>query len=368
MSLISLKAVNFRNFDEIFLESSPGLNILLGPNGSGKTSILEAISYLCFSKSFRSNSDLDLLKEGKDFFQLKGLFKQKDKEREVQANYLKKGGKKFIRDGVALSKLSEVVGLQPLVIQSPEDIRITLGGSKEKRLYFNRMISQLYGGFLDDLILYNKLIKQRNAQLRQMKIKGERSYNTHLEIYDEQLAPVNYSIFQMRKGLIQLFFSYFKELYKEFYPEKEKKSPEIRYMPFLNFEEKQIYIEKYLQKSKLKTESEVNLSRSLLGSNYDKIKFFRQGRDLESSASQGEHKIWMTLMKLSEGRLLKETHGEEPLYLFDDLFSELDLKKSAMIIEKVKNYNQVFISSTDLSDIRHHGMDIDESLVKVFKF
>ncbi|MCK5520730.1 MAG: AAA family ATPase, partial [Candidatus Marinimicrobia bacterium] len=77
MSLISLKAVNFRNFDEIFLESSPGLNILLGPNGSGKTSILEAISYLCFSKSFRSNSDLDLLKEGKDFFQLKGLFKQK---------------------------------------------------------------------------------------------------------------------------------------------------------------------------------------------------------------------------------------------------------------------------------------------------
>ena len=367
MSLISLKAVNFRNFDSLFLETGPGLNILIGPNGSGKTSFLEAISYLCFSKSFRTNSDQDLLKEKADYFQLKGLFQQKNQSVELQANFLKKGGKKFIQNGIPLTRLSDVVGIQPLVIQSPEDIRITLGSSKEKRLYFNRLISQMMPPFLDDLILFNRLLKQRNAWLKKLKEKTIFLYDTQLEIYDDQLSEVNYSIYQTRKEMISYFLNHFIKIYKEFYP-KEETLPEIRYSASINQDDKKRYIEKYIEKSKQKTESEIVLSRTLQGANYDKIKFFRNKRDLESSASQGEHKLWMTIMKLTEGVLLQENQEKDVLFIFDDLFSELDLEKTALIINKVKKYKQVLISSTDLSDIRRHGMDIDESIVKVLNF
>lgn len=366
MSLISLKAVNFRSFDEIFLEAVPGLNILLGKNGSGKTSILEALSYLCFSKSFRTHNDLDMLKNGKDYFQLKAHLKIEGRERILQANFMRREGKRFLRDGVGLERLSDVVGVQPLVIQSPEDIRITLGGSKEKRLYFNRLISQITRGFLDDLILYNRLLKQRNAYLKIIREKNG-SYDTQLEIYDEQLAEVNYNIFMARKELLKIFNEHFREIFRSFH-DGCNEGTQIVYHPNLHIEDRERYSRKYLEKSRDRSVSEINLSRTLQGSNYDKIKFIRFNRDMENSASQGEHKIWMTLMKLTEGRLLQENHSEEALFLFDDLFSELDLQRSAAIIEKVRNYRQVFITGTDLSDIRRHGMDIDENIVKVFKF
>ncbi len=367
MSLQSLKIVNVRNFDEFFMEFTPGVNILLGPNGSGKTTVLEAIYYLCFLKSFRGSTDAEMLKESTDHFSIRGQFVRSGSDVEIQANFVRRGARRILKNGVRAERLSDVVGFQPLVLQSPEDIRITLGGSKEKRLFFNRLISQIYPGFLDDLLLHTRLMKQRNAYLKQLKEKKTFSYDTQLEIYDDQLSAVNYSIFRSRKEIIRVYLQIFTGLYAEFYPDSGEE-PLIRYSSMIEAEDRDEYQRIYREKSRTRVESEIALNRTLLGINYDKIKFFREGRDMENSASQGEHKLWMALMRLSEGELLRREYGEEPLFLFDDLFSELDLDRTAELTGRVADKSQVLISSTDLSDVRRHGISLDKDTVRVLNF
>jgi|GEM_PF-279217 len=368
MSLLSLKLVNFRNFGELFIEASPGLNLLIGPNGSGKTSVLEALYFLCFSKSFRSNSDLDLLKKGKDYFQTKALFLHGDRKQELQGNVEKGRGKRFLLNGSPVQRLSDIVSTQAIVLQSPEDIRITLGGSKEKRLYFNRLLSQLHPEFLDRILDYNRVLKQRNAWLKTLKSRKRIEYDLQLETYDEQLQALYYEIYRVRREEIAAFQTVFQRYYDTFYGKSSVQIPEMRYLPSVEGGDAEEFHSRYMEKSRARSESEILLSRTLIGANYDKIHFLREGRSMEHSSSQGEHKLWMILMKLTEGEQLSNVYGSDVLFLFDDIFSELDVEKTQAVIEKVKDYPQVFISATDLSDIRRHGLDLDHRAVKVINF
>ena len=157
----------FRNLKEIKVIFSKGLNIIYGENGVGKTSILEAIYFLCFTKSFKSKNDNDLVKKEHKFFQIESQWEgNSNKTLLINGNFLKGSGKKFFYNKVEIKKNREMIGKIPLVFQSPEDHIITNSGSKFKRVYFDKLLSQISSEYLKDLLNYGKILKQKNAYLK----------------------------------------------------------------------------------------------------------------------------------------------------------------------------------------------------------
>jgi DNA replication and repair protein RecF len=359
---IALK--NFRIFDEKTVDFQPGVNVILGENGVGKTSLLEAIYFTSFTKSFKAPQDVDMVRQGEDYFQISSKW-ENSKYSAAQANYLKKKGKRFIFDEETMLRMSDVIGSFPVVFQSPEDFRVTAGASVERRGYFDRFISQISKSYLNDLISYRKLLKNRNAYLKQLNENKNYTYTPQLEIYDEQLSPVMFRIVDTRRKYIDLFNKHLQELYKSTFDNKS--TGHIIFKPSLTAETEADFIIAHNEQTQSNIEKEIILKRTLWGPNYDKYIFYRNNRPLIHYASQGEHKIWMTMLKLSEGAIISSVSGEEPIYLLDDLFAELDLNNSKRIVEKIMQVKQVLISTTDMSDLRRHGVDTDRENINVIE-
>jgi len=347
---------NFRIFNEKSVEFQPGVNVILGKNGVGKTSLLEAIYFISFTKSFKALQDADMVKHDEDHFQISTTW-QNSQYTIANGNYWKKKGKKFIFDDETMKRLSDIIGAFPLVFQSPEDVRVTAGPSAERRAYFDRFISQLSKPYLRDLINYRKLLKNRNAHLKKLNEVKDYNYSQQLEIYDEQLSPIMFRIADIRRSYTGVFNRHLKDLYKSTFDNESNGS--IKYKPSLIADNEADFRIVHMEQSQNNVEKEIILKRTMWGPNYDKYIFYRNNHQLIHYASQGEHKIWMTMLKLAEGEIIKNLKGEEPTYLLDDLFAELDINNSKKIVERVKNAKQVLITTTDMSDLRRHGIDID---------
>jgi DNA replication and repair protein RecF len=347
---------NFRVFDKRSVTFEPGVNVILGKNGVGKTSLLEAIYFISFTKSFKASQDADMIKHEEDHFQISTHWRG-GKYDHAQGNYWKKRGKKFIFDDETMQRLSDIIGVFPLVFQSPEDYRVTAGPSVERRAYFDRFISQISKPYLDDLITYKKLLKNRNAHLKHLNENKDYSYSAQLEIYDEQLSPVMFRIVDTRRNFATLFNKHLVDLYESTF--NNKYTGKIVYKPSLTARNEADFQIIHREQTQNNIDKEIILKRTLWGPNYDKYLFMRNDTPLIHYASQGEHKIWMTLLKLAEGAIIKNIKGEEPVYLLDDLFAELDLNNSRRIIDRIKDAKQVLITTTDMSDLRRHGIDID---------
>ncbi len=359
-----LTVKNFRIFDEKTVDFHPGVNVILGKNGVGKTSLLEAIYFTSFTKSFKAPQDVDMVKQEKEFFQISSIWEE-SKYKKAQANYLKKKGKRFIFDEEIMVRMADVIGSFPVVFQSPEDFRVTAGPSMERRGYFDRFISQTSRPYLQDLINYRKLLRNRNATLKQLSERKEYTYTTQLEVYDEQLSPIMFRIVSARRSHAEVFNKHLKELYESTFDNGS--TGNITYKPSLTAETEADFQIAHREKTQNNINKEIILRRTLWGPNYDKYLFLRNGVPLIHYASQGEHKIWMTMLKLAEGEIITGLKKTEPIYLLDDLFAELDLNNSKRIVEKIIHTKQVIISTTDMNDLSRHGMDINKNNINIIE-
>jgi len=359
-----VKLKNVRNLGEYNVAFFPGINILLGKNGAGKTSVLEAIYFISFTKSFKAQRDIDMLKQGKDHFQICVEW-ENESVKQAQGNFLKPNEKRFIMDGETMTRFSDVIGIFPLVFQSPEDFRITAGGSSERRSYFDRFISQISKNYLQDLIQYRKLIKNRNAHLKERNALKRYTYTDQLEAYDIQLSPLMFRIVQARKVYNELFNRHLEMIYSSVF--NGAVTANIRYSPSIYADSEPDFRIRHLERTQQNIEQEIALRRTLWGPNYDKYVFYRNDTPLIHYASQGEHKIWMTILKLAEGEIISEGSGREPVFLFDDLFAELDVSNSRRIIEKVLKKKQALITTTDLNDLRRHGVDTTNGEIHIIE-
>jgi len=363
MSLISSISVRqFRNFSKYEARFDPGLNLIIGANGTGKSSLLEAISLNALSKSFRVHRDQVCIKEGESYFQTETIWKKGETEHKVQVNYLKDKGKNIIFDDAPLEKFSDLIGYFPLVIQSPENSALTDGGSKEKRIFFDRLFVQSSRTYLYHYQQYHQLLRQRNALLKELKLKKKLQYDPRLEFIDEKMIVPAWQISSFRKEKIQQFSLRFCQAFNESFSRYEA---EIRFQPSLNSISFGDYESEFRQRCQKNLESDILLSRSLSGPQSDRFSFLLNRQPLESTASQGERKLWITLMKLSEGEMIAAETEEKPLFLLDDLFAELDLENSFTIVQRILNQQQVIITSTDLADISKHKIDAIEPNLKV---
>lgn len=348
MTLDQLHLLFFKNYDEANLALSPGINCFIGDNGSGKTNLLDAIYYLALTKSAFAGADAQSIKQGADFFVVKGKFSTPALERpETIQVSMRVGQKKTItHDKQPYDRLADHIGRYPAVLISPYDTDLIRQGSEERRRYFDSLQSQLDHEFLELLIQYNGLLRQRNATLKQGA--GSHGFDAlYLQALDDQLAPVGESLSALRAAFLTQFIPVFQRHYAQLADGREQVVLEYKsQLPGQNFRHLLLANERRDQL----------LQRSTTGPHRDDFVFLMDGLPVKTYASQGQQKSFAIALKLAQFELLatKPQPGgappTKPLLLLDDIFDRLDDKRIARLLQLVadQTFGQVFLTDTNL--------------------
>ncbi len=343
MIIKQLRLSNFKNYQTAELQFDAKINCFLGLNGVGKTNLLDAIHYLGLCKSHINALDNELICKNEDFFRIEGLFEENDLIKIVCK--LPKGQKKvFEKDTIAYRKLSDHIGLIPIVMISPEDVRLAYEGSEERRKFLDNTISQYNNQYLQHLVAYNKILSQRNALLKK-HFENKNIDLQLLNIYNEQMIAPSVFIHAERRKLINALQPVFNDLYNRIADYKENTS--FEYQSQLN----QHDISDLLSESYNK---DLILGRTTCGIHKDDFVFKINEDILKRFASQGQLKTFIISLKFAQYLLLYEYKSIKPIILLDDIFDKLDehrLKNLLSLLTEL-DFGQIFITDTGKSRIK----------------
>ncbi len=345
MVLRELNIINFKNIAEATLAFTPGFNCFVGNNGVGKTNVLDAIYHLSMCKSYFNLPDLQNIRHEEPFFVVQGQYLREEEELTVYCG-VKRGQKKvFKKNQKAYDKLSEHIGLLPLVMISPEDVVLIDGGSEERRKLIDGIISQYDRNYLHQLIRYNKALTQRNTLLK--SAAGKFLDPEMLEIWNEQLAECGEFIMQKRTEFLQEFRVVFQDYYEMLSLGREK--VQLEYKPSVKGEDMLKYLHEMIERDRILTYTSAGIHRDDLLLNIGEYPVRKTG-------SQGQKKTFLIALKLAQYDWLFRMSGVKPLLLLDDIFDKLDADRVNQIVKIVggEMFGQVFITDTN----RGHMDDI----------
>ncbi len=339
MYLKELSLINFKNYDEALLRFANGVNIFTGNNGAGKTNLLDAIHYLSLCKSFFNPIDSQQIKKDRDIFMIQGNF-DKDGSNELIACGVKKNQKKqFKRNKKEYQRLADHIGIFPLVMISPYDTNLILDGSEERRKFIDNVISQTDHHYLDELIIYNKNLLNRNALLKSIAETGK--YDPALlEIFDEQLILSGQKIFEKRKHFMDIFKPVFKEHYQ--YISADAEEVDLVYDSLLLNDSFESLLKKSLERDRI-------LQRTNVGIHKDELVLSIHQLPMKKFGSQGQQKSFLIALKLAQYSFLYQKKGFKPLLLLDDIFDKLDDLRIKKLMKMVSDddFGQLFITDTN---------------------
>jgi len=349
MNIARLNVRNFRNHRSSALEFGSGMNVLLGRNGQGKTNILEATSFLSLTKSFFAASDATAMRIGEEFFDVCGtIVSDSGVAHDVRAAYDgATGQKQFTINGVRPENLSSVIGRFPVVILSPENNAITFGAPSERRKFIDLILAQLSRSYLEDLLEYRRVLRQRNRILLDGKIRG-RFNSSVLEPWTINLVNHASRILQRRILFVGEFQEFVANAYRELVVADEE--PRLRYesLPEFTGGSSLAEIAERLQRElNTRSEEEERRGATLVGPHRDDLSLLINGISVQRYASQGQHKTLLVALKIAEFRFLKNRRNEAPILLLDDLFSELDQERSHRIVQLLGDLGQTIVTTTD---------------------
>jgi DNA replication and repair protein RecF len=334
--LEKLQLINFKNYAALSMEFPSQVNFLLGLNGSGKTNLLDAIYYLSATKSFSNTTDSNTILHGTDFFSIKGFFRLREKRHEIVCR-LQQGRKKvFQEDSIDYSRLSEHIGKYPVVLISPMDVDLVRESSEARRKFFDQMISQVDHDYLESLLTYHHVLKQRNSYLHMVAERGGMDMDM-IALYDQQLIHNGLLIYERRKSFVNEFLPFFTRAYNFLVEEKEEVS--LTYVSEISDQEYSTGLKNTLKR-------DIALERTTFGVHRDDYVFGFAHGDLKRLGSQGQQKSFLVSIKLAQVEVLKVHDGFGPVLLLDDIFDKLDDYRIARLLSVVteKNYGQVFIT------------------------
>lgn len=342
LHLDRLSLTNFKNIEQAELDLSPRVNCFTGNNGSGKTNLLDAVHYLCMTKSFFSSNAAHhiRLEFEPDFFIVQGDFTRGRKKDTVFCGYKRNQGKQFKRNKVDYERLSDHIGLFPVVMISPYDTDLINQGGEERRKFMDSIISQYDKDYLVSLIAYNKALQQRNALLKQFQQKGGFSRDL-LEIYDQQLIEHGNIIFKKRYDFIMLFVVDFQHYYDMISRATEKVN--INYKSHCLGESMEWSLETGLEKDRI-------MGHTTQGIHRDDLEFSIKDRPIRKFGSQGQQKSMLIALKLAKQSFICEEAKVKPILLLDDIFDKLDERRIRHLLDIIKDedtFGQVFITDTD---------------------
>jgi len=358
MHLARLELTNFKNYEEVSLEFSPGFNCFVGNNGVGKTNILDAIHYLSLTKSFFNSSDTLAIRHGEEYFMIKGTFVTDENNDELFCAFQKTRQKVFRLNGREYQRMSDHVGKYPVVMLSPADSTLINGGSEERRRFLNMIISQYDPAYLEAHMRYNKALMQRNRILR----GSGAGQSGLLEIYDEQMAPEAELIHQARRNLTENLLPLFRSYYARISGGAEKVT--IRYRSHLGNGN-------YLEQLSASRDRDFALQYTTVGIHRDDLLFEIDGHSARTNASQGQQKSFIVALKLAKFGLISKMIGFAPALLLDDIFDKFDQNRVEEIIRLAGSgeFGQVFITDTQQDRI-HRILDntgVDFRLYRIGK-
>lgn len=375
MKLRKLQLENFRNYKSYTYEFDPAndFTIIRGPNGQGKTNLLEAIYVLSLGKSFRTVQQEDLIMWGMDYFRAKGTVEVEDENQELEVfytNYPTK--KKNFKKNEANLKNTEYIGNLLTVLFQPEDLNILYLSPNLRRRYMDILLSQTDKSYLDALIHYNKALKQRNSLLNSIRKsrfskQDDEELLKDLDAWDEELVKYGSIITEKRLVLVKFLAKELQKVYQSISGEKEKvdiayiskvaTKNSIQSLSIQSISKTPDYYEKlfdittsYRAQLHENREKDIIQATSTRGPHRDDLLFYINEKEITASASRGEFRTLLLSIKLAEIDFIKQKTDESPLLLLDDVFSELDSTRQEKLLKAIRGC-QTIIATTDTENI-----------------
>lgn len=353
----SISLVQFKNYTNRAFDFPRRIIGICGNNGAGKTNLLDAIHYLCFTKSYFTRSDAQTVQAGKSGFRIEGQLMLQDKPEKAVCVLRETGKKEFSVNDQVYDKFSQHIGRYPCVVIAPDDAVLITGGSEERRKFLDALLSQLDAEYLRQLIAYNKVLQQRNSLLRSFAETGERDM-TLLAVLDEQLVNHGEYIFNRRKEFVVSFLPSVKHLYHEIARQPEEVT--LLY-------ESELLENSFTELLRISRQKDILLQRTSMGIHRDDIEISLGTQPFRNIASQGQRKSLLFALKLAEMDVLKKEKGFAPLLLLDDVFEKLDEDRITNLLYRVcmENDGQVFITDTNEERLREHleGLDVEYDII-----
>lgn len=332
----------FRNIENAEIDFDKGVNIFYGDNAEGKTNALEGIYMFSCGKSFRTASDKELIGFGHNYSDIKMIFDDSVRTHKMEMKLSKESRKRCIRNGVDVKKISDFVGYFRTVLFCPGHLSIIQDGPSERRSFLDTAISQLKPIYLSSLQKYNNILNQRNMLIKNYEDDKE-SFDRTIELWSACLAREAALISQERYEYVNQLDFGVKAFFRDMTDEKE--NPSLEYSSVRSEEE-------FLKLLTENLEKEIAVGTTLYGIHKDDINIYLNGHEARTFCSQGQQRCLALAMKMGEGEISKKTTGEYPIFLFDDILSELDQKRKNYVINGIKD-RQVVITCCDRSSFEH---------------
>lgn len=338
MYLSSIQLANFKNYGAKAFDFSPRLNCLTGMNGVGKTNVLDAVHYLCLCKSHSGLNDRHLVRHGETFFRLEGQFQVDGGLVKVAVKFQPGHRKEVQRNGVGYERLTDYIGQFPVVMIAPDDVSLVQDGSEDRRRFLDATLSQISPDYLQNLVVYNALLKQRNALLKHFA--EQRHFDgALLESLDRQMPSPARVVYQYRKK----FSEDLQPLFLDFYASvsNSRETVGVRYESDLDQGDFAETMRAVLDKDRL-------LQRSTAGPHRDEMTFFMDGQAVRKFASQGQLKSFLLALRLAQYEVLRREKHLAPILLLDDIFDKLDAQRVRQLVALLigRDFGQIFITDT----------------------
>ncbi|MDR0550678.1 MAG: DNA replication and repair protein RecF [Spirochaetaceae bacterium] len=333
MYFSSIRLYNFRNLcdDEISLK---GKDIfLVGENAQGKSNFLESLYFCSFASSFRGAKDAGLIRNGEKNCAVSAhLEDSPDKNIQIK---IENGKKQILIDEKRCEDRKRLLSVIPSIIFCHEDMEFVRGGQERRRWFFDQNRSLYDGVYLDELRRYKRILKTRNAVLKEIRETGDLSKQEILEILDPQLVECGLNLIKKRNEEISLFSDIFNLYYKEI---ANIENIYIQYKTSWHDSS----IDTVLEHIKQKRDTEIKLSVTLSGPHRDKYIFMRDANEFDTNASTGQRRLLALLLRLAQARRFLSMTGNKPVLLLDDVLLELDGKKREKFLKMLPDYGQAF--------------------------
>lgn len=346
MRITQLELTNFRNHKQVEVDWASHLNVITGPNGAGKTNLIDAIHYLCMSRSFVTSSDMYVVHHDESAFRIHGHFEGLIRASfGVSCTYSRGDGKKIYVNDSPLDRLSDLIGMVPVVVLSPEDKKLTSEGPSERRSFLDSFISQLSSSYLSDLMDYRRVLKQRNRLLTDM------AYNnlpeSYLEPWNRQLVDLGARIVAKRTGILNRYAAFLQEAYKRM--SGINHVPGFEYKTFCEpTTDAEAIAKEFSRRLEETAPREREVQYTTVGPHRDDITFYLDDFELRKYGSQGQHRLFAISMKLAQLFFFSEELEDLPILLLDDVFGDLDPHKIEVLLTMLSEHEgQTFITSAN---------------------
>jgi DNA replication and repair protein RecF len=337
-SIKKITLIQFKNYSAASFDFAAPITCITGLNGSGKTNLLDAVYYLCYTKSYFNSSQQNNVKNGTDGFRLEGMFADKDAKQEVISCKWKGGKKEVFADGSEYEKVTDHIGKYAAVMIAPDDLEIVNDGSEARRKWMDGILGQTNKQYLESLMVYQRVLLQRNAWLK-MNAGNPPFESVELEYYNNQLTTHGTYIYNERKTFIEGFRPLLQCFYEQLSSAKEEVS--IAYQSDLLKQSFAPLLREGLQ-------HDLRMQRTLRGIHKDDLDFSFDNNALKPFGSQGQKKSYLFALKLAQYAYLSQSLHFLPILLLDDVFEKLDQTRMEALLRIIRSedFGQVILTDT----------------------